>query len=159
MSVDPLEVAHDVEEELAHFNALCPAITRGVWAQLDMRFEYDEDAKGKNPFWIDKLTPIQIASFDLEDYRNVRREFTTDQWIDLIVRSMGYEPSEMSPRLKLLFLVRLIPLAERNYNLVELGPRGTGKSYVVQEVSPYTALLTGGTTVANLFGHPAGATY
>ena len=62
----------------------------------------------------------------------------------------------MSRRLKLLFLVRLIPLAERNYNLVELGPRGTGKSYVVQEVSPYSALLTGGTTVANLFGHMSG---
>ena len=71
------------------------------------------------------------------------REFTTDEWIDLMVRSMGYEPAEMSRRLKLLFLVRLIPLAERNYNLVELGPRGTGKSYVVQEVSPYAALLTG----------------
>ena len=102
------------------------------------------------------LTPIQIATFDLDEYRNVRRQFTTDEWIDLIVRSMGYEPGEMSRRLKLLFLVRLIPLAERNYNLVELGPRGTGKSYVVQEVSPYTALLTGGTTVANLFGHMSG---
>src|SRR5437588_1516282 len=128
----------------------------GVWAQLDMRFESDEEAGGKNPFWIDKLTPIQIATFDLDDYRKVRGQFTTDGWINLIVRSMGYEPSEMSRRLKLLFLVRLIPLAERNYNLVELGPRGTGKSYVVQEVSPYTALLTGGTTVANLFGHMSG---
>ena len=128
----------------------------GVWAQVDMRFEYDEEAKGKNPFWIDKLMPIQIATFDLEEYRNVRRQFTTDEWIDLMVRSMGYEPNGMSRRLKLLFLVRLIPLAERNYNLVELGPRGTGKSYVVQEVSPYTALLTGGTTVANLFGHMSG---
>ena len=116
----------------------------------------DEESKGKNPFWIDKLVPIQIATFDLEEYRNVRKQFTTDEWIDLIVRSMGYEPGEMSRRLKLLFLVRLIPLAERNYNLVELGPRGTGKSYVVQEVSPYTALLTGGTTVANLFGHMSG---
>jgi ATP-dependent Lon protease len=131
-------------------------LTGGVWAQLDMRFEYDEDARGKNPFWIDKLTPIQIATFDLDDYRNFRAQFTTDEWINLIVRSMGYEPSEMSRRLKLLFLVRLIPLTERNYNLVELGPRGTGKSYVVQEVSPYTALLTGGTTVANLFGHMSG---
>ena len=73
-----------------------------------------------------------------------------------MVRSMGYEPAEMSRRLKLHLLVRLIPLAERNYNLVELGPRGTGKSYVVQEVSPYSALLTGGTTVANLFGHMSG---
>jgi ATP-dependent Lon protease len=128
----------------------------GVWAQLDMRFEYDQEAGGKNPFWIDKLTPIQIATFDLEEYRNVRKQFTMDEWLDLIVRSMGYESRDMSRRLKLLFLVRLIPLAERNYNLVELGPRGTGKSYVVQEISPYTALLTGGTTVANLFGHMSG---
>lgn len=128
----------------------------GVWAQVDMRFESDEETKGKNPFWIDKLIPIQIATFDLDEYRSIRKQFTTDEWIDLIIRSMGYEPSEMCRRLKLLFLLRLIPLAERNYNLVELGPRGTGKSYVVQEVSPYTALLTGGTTVANLFGHMSG---
>lgn len=128
----------------------------GVWSQVDMRFEYDEESRGKNPFWIDKLTPIQIATFDLEEYRRVRGEFTTEEWLDLIMRSMGYEPGDMSRRLKLLFLVRLIPLAERNYNMVELGPRGTGKSYVVQEVSPYSALLTGGTTVANLFGHMNG---
>src|SRR6478609_1227504 len=128
----------------------------GVWAPVDLPFEYDEEANGKNPFWIDKLTPIQIATFDLEEYRRVRSEFTTDEWLDLIMRSMGYEPGEMSRRLKLLFLVRLIPLAERNYNLVELGPRGTGKSYVIQEVSPYSALLTGGTAVANLFGHMNG---
>lgn len=128
----------------------------GVWAQLDMRFEYDEGTRGKYPFWIDKLTPIQIATFDLEEYRKVRSGFTTDEWLDLIVRSMGYEPAAMSRRLKMLFLIRLIPLAERNYNLVELGPRGTGKSYVVQEISPYSALLTGPTTVANLFGHMGG---
>jgi ATP-dependent Lon protease len=128
----------------------------GVWAQLDMRFEYDEETKGKYPFWVDKLTPIQIATFDLEDYRRVRRDFSTSEWLDLMVRSMGYEPTDMSRRLKLHFLARLIPLAERNYNLVELGPRGTGKSYVIQEISPYAALLTGGTTVANLFGHMTG---
>lgn len=131
-------------------------LTGGIWAQVDMRFEYDEEARGKNPFWIDKLTPIQIAAFDLEDYRAQRSQFTADEWIDLMLRSMGYEPAEMSRRLKLLFLTRLIPLCERNYNLVELGPRGTGKSYVIQEVSPYAALLTGGTTVANLFGHMGG---
>jgi ATP-dependent Lon protease len=128
----------------------------GVWAQVDMRFAYDEETKGKNPFWIDKLVPIQIATFDLEDYRRGRREMTTDQWLDLMVRSLGYEPAEMTRRLKLLLLVRLVPLAERNFNLVELGPRGTGKSYVIQEVSPYAALLTGPTTVANLFGHMGG---
>ncbi|MDA9396284.1 ATP-dependent Lon protease [Bradyrhizobium sp. CCBAU 45394] len=131
-------------------------LTGGIWAQVDMRFEYDEEGKGKNPFWIEKLTPIQIAAFDLADYQRLRAEFTTDEWIDLILRSMGYEPGEMSKRLKLLFLTRLIPLCERNYNLVELGPRGTGKSYVIQEVSPYAALMTGPTTVANLFGHMGG---
>jgi len=128
----------------------------GVWAQVDMRFEYDEESKGKNPFWIDKLTPIQIATFDLDEYRRVRREMSADEWTDLIIRSMGYEPSAMSRRLKLLFLVRLIPLVERNYNLIELGPRGTGKSYAVQELSPYSALLTGSPTVANLFGYATG---
>jgi ATP-dependent Lon protease len=131
-------------------------LTGGIWAQVDMRFEYDEEGKGKNPFWIEKLTPIQIAAFDLAEYQRLRAEFTTDEWIDLILRSMGYEPGEMTRRLKLLFLTRLIPLCERNYNLVELGPRGTGKSYVIQEVSPYAALMTGPTTVANLFGHMGG---
>lgn len=128
----------------------------GIWAQLDLRFEYDEEERGKHPFWIDKLTPIQIATFDLDEYRRLRREFTTDEWIDLMLRSMGYEPTVMERRLKLLFLVRLVPLAERNFNLIELGPRGTGKSYVVQNVSPYGALLTGSPTVAGLFGHMGG---
>jgi ATP-dependent Lon protease len=131
-------------------------LTGGIWAQVDMRFEYDEEGKGKNPFWIDKLTPIQLATFDLEEYRRLRAELTTDEWLDLMMRSMGYEPKVMDRRLKLLFLTRLIPLCERNYNLVELGPRGTGKSYAVQELSPYAALLTGPTTVANLFGHMNG---
>jgi ATP-dependent Lon protease len=144
---------HIPEHYVRDFDRL---VMGGVWAQVDMRFEYDEESKGKNPFWIDKLVPIQIANFDLEEHRQARRKFTTDEWIDLIIRSMGYEPAEMARRLKLLFLIRLIPLAERNYNLVELGPRGTGKSYVVQQVSPYSALLTGGTTVANLFGHMSG---
>ena len=97
-----------------------------------------------------------MATFDLDEYQRLRGEFSDAEWIDLMVRSMGYEPAEMTRRLKLLFLTRLIPLCERNYNLVELGPRGTGKSYVIQEISPYAALLTGPTTVANLFGHMGG---
>lgn len=131
-------------------------LTGGIWAQIDMRFEYDDESKGKYPFWIDKLTPIQLATFDLDEYRKLRCEFTTDEWLDLMLRSMGYEPSVMERRLKILFLTRLIPLCERNFNLVELGPRGTGKSYAVQELSPYAALLTGPTTVANLFGQQQG---
>jgi ATP-dependent Lon protease len=131
-------------------------LTGGIWAQVEMRWEYDEETKGKYPFWIDQLSPIQLATFDLEEYRRLRAEFTSDEWLDLMIRSMGYEPGVMERRLKLLFLVRLIPLCEPNFNLVELGPRGTGKSYAVQEISPYAALLTGPTTVANLFGQQQG---
>ena len=124
----------------------------GVWAQADIRHEYDEDVRGKrSPFWIDELKPIQLASFDLEEYRRGRQQFTSDEWVDLLVRSIGMEPSNFDRRLKLLLLTRLIPLCEQNYNLVELGPRGTGKSYAYQELSPYAILLTGPTTVANLF--------
>ncbi|MFH0979911.1 MAG: protease Lon-related BREX system protein BrxL [Planctomycetota bacterium] len=128
----------------------------GIWAQIEVRFEYDEESSGKHPFWIDKLAPIQIAAFDLDEYRRNRAALTSEEWVDLLVRSMGYEPTAMDRRLKLLFLVRLIPLTERNYNIVELGPRGTGKTYAVQELSPYGALLTGPTTVPNLFGHILG---
>ncbi|MCX8012738.1 MAG: BREX system Lon protease-like protein BrxL, partial [Rectinema sp.] len=124
----------------------------GIWAQIDIRHLYDEDAKGKrSPFWIDNIKPIQIASFDLEEYLNCRREFSTDEWINLLLRTIGLEPQHFDRRLKLMFLVRMIPLCEHNYNLVELGPRGTGKSYAYQELSPYSILLTGPTTVANLF--------
>ena len=144
---------HVPEHYVREFDRL---LTGGIWAQVDVRFEYDEETKGKYPFWIDKLTPIQVATFDLDEFRQLRTEFTTDEWLDLMVRSMGYEPTVMERRLKLLFLVRLIALCERNFNLVELGPRGTGKSYAVQEISPYAALLTGPTTVANLFGQQQG---
>mgnify|MGYP001343397097 FL=1 len=124
----------------------------GIWAQIDIRHQYDEDAKGKrSPFWIDNLKPIQIATFDLEEFRKCRREFSTDEWLNLLMRTIGLEPQNFDRRLKMLFLARLIPLCEHNYNLVELGPRGTGKSYAYQELSPYVILLTGPTTVANLF--------
>jgi ATP-dependent Lon protease len=131
-------------------------LTGGIWAQIDMCWEYDEEGKGKYPFRIEKLSPIQLATFDVDEYRTLRAQFTSDEWLDLMVRSMGYEPASMTRRLKLLFLARLLILCERNFNLVELGPRGTGKSYAVQELSPYAALLTGPTTVANLFGQQQG---
>jgi len=124
----------------------------GIWAQIDLRHEYDETAKGKrSPFWIENIRPIQLATFDLEEYRACRSQFTTDEWIDLLLRTVGLEPSNFNRRQKLHYLVRLIPLTENNYNLVELGPRETGKTYGYQELSPYTILLTGPTTVANLF--------
>jgi ATP-dependent Lon protease len=140
---------HIPEHYIRQFDRL---LMGGIWAQVDIRHEFDEEARGKrSPFWIDEMQPIQLASFDLEEYRQCRRQFTTDEWIDLLIRSVGLEPSHFDCRLKLLFLIRLIPLCEQNYNLVELGPRGTGKSFAYQEISPYAILLTGPTTVANLF--------
>jgi len=140
---------HIPEHYLRQYDRL---LMGGIWAQIDLRFQYDEEATGKrSPFWIDGLKPIQIATFDLNEYRECRRQFSTEEWIDLLLRTIGLEPSYFERRLKLLFLTRLLPLCEQNYNLVELGPRGTGKSYGYQELSPYTILLTGPTTVANLF--------
>lgn len=131
----------------------------GIWAQIELKHLFDETARGKrSPFWIEDMRPIQVANFDLAEYCTGRREFTTEEWIDLLVRSVGLEPTHFDRRLKLLFLTRLIPLCEHNYNLIELGPRGTGKSYVYQEVSPYVILLTGPTTVANLFYNMASRT-
>jgi len=124
----------------------------GIWAQIDLIHQYDEESKGKrSPFWITELKPIQMATFDLKDYQQRRAGFTNEEWVDLLIRSIGLEPGHFDRRLKLLLLSRLLPLCEPNYNLVELGPRGTGKSYAYQEISPYVILLTGPTTVANLF--------
>jgi len=145
---------HVPEQFLREYDRL---LMGGIWAQIDIRHSYDEEAKGKrSPFWIDSIKPIQIASFDLDEYRNCRREFSTDEWLDLLLRTIGLEPQNFDRRLKMMFLLRLVPLCEHNFNLVELGPRGTGKSYAFQELSPYTILLTGPTTVANLFYNMAG---
>lgn len=127
-------------------------LTGGIWSQVKIRHEYDDEQKGtRSPFWIDEISPIQLASFDFEEYCQCRSEFDTDEWIDLLMRSIGMEPEHFNRRLKLHLLIRLIPLCEANYNLIELGPRGTGKSYAFQELSPYAILMTGPTTVANLF--------
>ncbi|MFZ5915457.1 MAG: protease Lon-related BREX system protein BrxL [Chloroflexota bacterium] len=125
----------------------------GVWAQMDIEFRGEEEVGGKvRPFFITDLKPIQIAAFSLDDYCAARARLTTDEWLDLLVRSIGFEPPLFSRRVKLLMLMRLVPMVQRNYNLVELGPRGTGKSFVYRDLSPYAILISGGkTTVANLF--------
>jgi len=127
----------------------------GLWAQVELEYNETDEVGGKvRPFFITDLKPIQLSMFDLEDYQQGRGQFTTQEWIDLLMRSIGLEPAifDDNPRLKFHFLMRLTPLVERNFNLVELGPRGTGKSYVYREVSPYSILISGGkTTVANLF--------
>ena len=140
---------HIPEEFIRRYDRL---LMGGIWAQIEIVHRYDESATGKrSPFWIEELRPIQIATFDLDEYCEGRRQFTSEEWLDLLIRSIGLEPRHFTRRLKLLLLCRLIPLVERNYNLIELGPRGTGKSYAYQELSPYAILLTGPTTVANLF--------
>lgn len=125
----------------------------GVWAQVDLEFRGEEEVGGKaRPFFITAFEPIQLATLSLEDFQERRAEFTTDEWLDLLIRSMGLEPKQFDRRVKLHMLVRMIPLVQRNFNLIELGPRGTGKSFVYRDLSPYAILISGGkTTVANLF--------
>lgn len=125
----------------------------GIWAQVSLEYRgNDEDDPKSHPFYVSDLKPIQLAGFSMEDYLAGRSAFTTSEWADLILRSIGMEPEGMSWGHKLLVLARLIPLVERNYNLIELGPRGTGKSFVYRETTPYAILVSGGkTTVANLF--------
>ncbi len=140
---------HVPDQYVRQFDRL---LVDGVWCEVELRHSYDEQATGKrSPFWIDQLRPIQVAAFDLGEYTAGRAQLTADEWIDLLIRSIGLEPTGMEKRLKLLYLLRLVPLAEPNYNLVELGPRETGKSFGYQQLSPYGILLTGPTTVANLF--------
>lgn len=128
-------------------------LEEGIWAQVDLEYRPDEEVERKSrPFFITDIRPIQVASFSLDEFREGRRAFTTDEWLDLLIRSIGLEPTFFNKRLKLLLLSRLIPMVERNFNFIELGPRGTGKSFVYREVSPYAILVSGGkTTVASLF--------
>ncbi|MDR4060033.1 MAG: protease Lon-related BREX system protein BrxL [Slackia sp.] len=106
-----------------------------------------------SPFSVMSLTPIQMPNLDLEGLIEQRQYFSRDEWMDVLLRSAGYEPNVLTERERLHFIERMVPLVERNYNLCELGPRGTGKSHIYKEVSPYAILLSGGqTTTANLFG-------
>ena len=124
----------------------------GIWAIIDVEFRLSEEGKKDSPFHIADLRPIQLARFDLEEYLEGRRGLTREEWIDLLLRSVGLEPMMMERRLKMLLLTRLIPFVEKNYNFVELGPRGTGKSYAFSEMSPYCMLISGGkASTANLF--------
>lgn len=124
----------------------------GIWCIVQLEYFYDEADKNRCPFIIRKLTPIQMPSLDIEEVKQARAHFTDDEWIDLVLRSTGMEPSQFNKRVKWLHLARLIPLIENNYNLCELGPRGTGKSHIYKEISPNSILVSGGqTTVANLF--------
>ena len=123
----------------------------GIWCIVTVQYFHEENQKG-SPFIIEDIKPIQMPNLDMEELFTLRREFTEEQWIDVLLRSAGYEPTQFEPRARWHLLCRMIPLIENNYNVCELGPKGTGKSYIYKEVSPYTILMSGGqTTVANLF--------
>ncbi|KGP77159.1 ATP-dependent Lon protease [Desulfosporosinus sp. Tol-M] len=131
----------------------------GIWCIVQMEYFYDEADKNRSPFIIRKLTPIQMPSLDIEEVKTARANFSDEEWLDLVLRSTGMEPSQFDKRVKWLHLARLIPLIENNYNLCELGPRGTGKSHIYKEISPNSILISGGqTTVANLFYNMANKT-
>jgi len=124
----------------------------GAWCQIDLDYNDLEDAAQKTPFYISGLKPIQVATFDKDAYLETRHEFSRDDWLDLVLRTIGIEPSEYDLRGKLVAITRLIPMAERNYNLIELGPWGTGKSFIFRESNPNTILISGGkVTVPQLF--------
>jgi ATP-dependent Lon protease len=125
-------------------------LVTGVWCLADVEYDYAEG--NETPWSLDKLKPIQISSFDFDGFLEKRKEFTTEEWIDILMQSIGLNPEHFGSRSKLLTLARLIPFCERNYNLIELGPKGTGKSHIYSEFSPHGMLISGGeVTVPKLF--------
>ena len=123
----------------------------GIWCIATLEYFFEEDQKG-SPFLLRDLKPIQMPNMDMDELFQGRRAFTEQQWIDVLLRSTGMEPTNFQERVKWHLLARMIPLVENNYNLAELGPRGTGKSHIYKEISPNSILVSGGqTTVANLF--------
>ncbi len=126
-------------------------LVSGVWCIADLAYDVVEDPKS-SPWVLEAIKPIQLSRFDYDGYIETRKKFTTDEWIDLLLQSIGFEPEMFGRRSKLLQLVRLIPFCERNYNLIELGPKGTGKSHIYSEFSPHGILVSGGeVTVPKLF--------
>jgi ATP-dependent Lon protease len=165
--VDKVHVRH-VEKEKRHwaamenFNSQRIAINQrfykdndrllegGLWAEVTVGYNDVED--DNYAFYVEDLRPIQLSRFDFDRYLEGRAQFTRDEWMDIVLRSVGLEPTKLKPRLKLHFIARLLPLVEPNYNFIELGPRGTGKSYFFSEFSPYATLVSGGqATKATLF--------
>jgi len=114
----------------------------GIWCIVDVMYELAENPKS-SPWQIETLKPIQVAKVDFDEYLQARAQFTTEEWMDVLMQSMGFNPEQFGKRAKLLTLIRLIPFCERNYNLLELGPKGTGKSHIYAEFSPHSMLISG----------------
>ena len=131
----------------------------GIWCITKISYFHDEEERNNLPFVVNDIKPIQMPNMDLNEIFNGRKQFSKDEWIDALCRSMGMEPDHLEYRQKWHFIERAVPLVENNYNLCELGPRGTGKSHVYKEISPNSILVSGGqTTVANLFYNMANKT-
>jgi ATP-dependent Lon protease len=158
------------DEHIKNYEKL---LSGGIWCIIRMNYNrlderYDDfdssPSKGSkknkvSPFVIEELTPIQLPNMDMEEFFEGRKKFSKDEWIDVIIRSVGLEPTHFTERAKWHLLVRIVPLVKNNYNLCELGPRGTGKSHIYKEISPNSILISGGqTTVANLFYNMANRT-
>ena len=123
----------------------------GVWCIADIEYEHAEDGDA-SPWILGTIKPIQMSDFDYEGYLELRKQFSLDEWIDVLVQSIGFNPGHFGKRSKLTQIARLIPFCERNYNLIELGPKGTGKSHIYSEFSPHGILISGGeVTVPKLF--------
>ena len=126
-------------------------LVTGIWCIADVQYEFSEDSR-ISPWILEHLKPIQIANYDFYAFVTAREEFTLDEWIDVLMQTIGFNPEAFGRRSKLLQLMRLIPYVERNYNIIELGPKGTGKSHIYSEFSPHGQLISGGEiTVAKLF--------
>lgn len=143
---------HGVYVKPSYIRKYDKLLAGGIWCIVDLSYFYDEDEKKASPFLINEITPIQMPNLDKNEIIEARSQFTKDEWIDLLLRSTGMEPTQFDYRVKWHLLARLIPLVENNVNICELGPRGTGKSHIYKELSPNSILISGGqTTVANLF--------
>ena len=118
-------------------------LSGGVWCILTMGY-VSTDEKKATPWVVEQIKPIQISNIDIEEFKSMREKFTTDEWLDILLQTMGLNPDEFTKRSKLLQITRLVPFVENNYNLIELGPKGTGKSHVFSELSPHGILISGG---------------
>lgn len=153
LATSGLDKVHIEERTVYEFERV---LTGGVWANIELAYDESIIHGGvTRPFVLNRMQPIQIASARLDEFIEGRKQFTREEWVDVLLRTLGYEPTspDFTWRHKLLYLLRLVPMVEKNYNLIELGPKETGKSFVYREISPYVLLLSGGQgTVADLFG-------
>lgn len=142
----------DVEIDSKYVKDFEKLLGGGIWCIVKIQYFFDEGVKNITPFIVDQVTPIQMPNMDMEELTEGRKHFSKDEWIDILIRSIGMEPTQLKYETKWHLLLRMVPLCENNYNMCELGPRGTGKSHLYKEISPNSILVSGGqTTVANLF--------